>query len=74
MRERNSPIEEPHASLERLLIDEFLRARGHTAQTVSQLPAAEAAARISAAAEHASLRLAEIEARAHYVDELHRPE
>ena len=67
-----TPVEDPLAALERLLIDEFLALRGFTRQSVGQLPASEAAMLLSAACEHASLRLAEIESRAHYVDEMHR--
>jgi hypothetical protein len=68
----NSPVEDPHAALERMLIDEFLGARGLTRHSASELPAAEATRLLSAASEYASL-LAEIENRAHYVDEIHRP-
>jgi hypothetical protein len=64
---------DPHAPLERMLIDEFLESRGHMRQSVNGLPAAEVMKLMSAASEYASLRLAEIECRARYVDEIHRP-
>lgn len=67
-----TPLDDPLASLERALIDDFFALRGHTRYSVCQLPALEAARLLSAACEHASLRLAEIESRAHYVDEMHR--
>jgi hypothetical protein len=67
------PLEERHAALERALIDEFLGRRGHTRPSLTALPAHEAAALLRAAAGYASLRLAEIDSRAHYVDEIHRP-
>lgn len=73
MRSVNSPVEDPHAALERMLIDEFLGARGLTRHSASELPAAEATTLLRAASEYASLRLAEIESRAHYADEIHRP-
>jgi hypothetical protein len=74
MRNENpSPAEDSRAALEQLLIDEFLGARGHTLGSVSELPAHEAERLLRAASEHASLRLAEIESRAHYVNVIHRP-
>jgi hypothetical protein len=66
-------MEPPDAGLERVFIDEFLQARGHTPHSVLQLAEPERAALLRAAAEYASLRLAEIESRARYVDEIHRP-
>jgi hypothetical protein len=73
MRNDGPPVDPPDAGLERVFIDEFLQARGHTPQSVLQLPEPERAALLRAAAEHASLRLAEIESRARYIDEIHRP-
>lgn len=67
------PVKSPDAGLERVFIDEFLEARGHTQRSVLELPPAEAESLLRAAAEHASLRLAEIESRARYIDEIHRP-
>ena len=72
MQKETAPGDDPHAKLERILIDEFLESRGHTRESVNQLSAAEATKLLSTASEHASLRLAEIESRAHYVDEIHR--
>ena len=72
METNTTPVEDPLAALERLLLDEFLALRGFTRGSVGQLPASEAAMLLSAACEHVSLRLAEIESRAHYVDEIHR--
>jgi hypothetical protein len=66
------PVDDPLATLERLFIDEFLARRGYTPESIGRLPASEAAMLLSAACEYASLRLAEIESRAHYVDEMHR--
>jgi hypothetical protein len=65
-------VEDPLAALERRLIDEFLALRGFTRGSIARLPASEAALLLGAACEYASLRLAEIESRAHYVDEMHR--
>jgi hypothetical protein len=64
------PIHDPHAPLERSMIEEFLRARGHTLQSVAQLPPGEATDLLRAASTDATLRLSEIESRAHYVKDL----
>jgi hypothetical protein len=62
---------DPLAQLERAFIDEFLRLRGHGLATLGALPAADAHALLKAASAYASGRLAELEARAHYVRDLH---
>jgi hypothetical protein len=66
-----SPIDDPHAALEHMLIDEFLALRGHSRHSVGSL-ARDAASLLAAASMYASLRLADIESKAHYVDEIHR--
>ena len=63
--------EAPSATLERVLLDEFLSARGHTWTSVRGLDPDEAAALLRGASEYASLRLAEIESRAEYISALH---
>ena len=64
--------DDPNGPLERLLIGEYLESRGQTRRTVRDLPEREALSLLEAASDYASLRLAEIIARAHYVDEIHR--
>ena len=59
-----------HAALERALIEEYLRERGHSRQTVSDLPPREQERMLRAASSFASLRLAEFESRARLLDEL----
>ena len=65
------PIEDHEAKLERALVEEFLRMRGHTREDLSVLPEAVRAQLLREARMHASERLAEIGARAHYVKEIH---
>jgi hypothetical protein len=67
-----SPIEDPHAALERRFIDEFLESVGHTRRSAGELGAMEVSTLLRAASEYASLRLAEIECRARYSDEILR--
>jgi hypothetical protein len=71
MQNNNSSIDDRHATLERTLIDEFLGGRGFTRHTVNDLPAAEATTILRAASAYASLRLADIESKAHYAAEIH---
>ena len=61
---------DPHAPLERALIDEFLAERGHTLRSVDWLPLPERRELLFRAVAYASQRLAEIESRAHFVDDL----
>jgi hypothetical protein len=71
--DNSSPIEDPHAALERRFIDEFLESAGHTRRSAGKLGTEEVSTLLRAASEYASLRLAEIECRARYADEIHRP-
>jgi hypothetical protein len=64
-------IADPNAGLERALIEEFIRTRGYDPAKLHDLPE-ELRRRVqSDASTHAAARLAEMEARAHYVHELH---
>jgi hypothetical protein len=68
----NAPITDPHAALEQVLIDEYLESRGQTRQSVRKLDEVDALPLLRAASDYASLRLAVIESRAHYVDQIHK--
>jgi hypothetical protein len=61
---------DPYGPLECALMDEFLAERGHTLQSVGRLPLPERRELLRGAASYATLRLAEIEARAHLVNDL----
>jgi len=63
---------DPPGPLEYALIDEFLAERGHTLQSVDKLPPPERRELLRRAASYATLRLTEIEWRAHFVDDLER--
>jgi hypothetical protein len=65
-------LQAPLGDLERALIDTFIHARGFDDETLAQLPLAEHDALLKEASVYASARLAEVEARSHYVDRLHR--
>jgi hypothetical protein len=67
----NSPTGDPNAALERAMIEEFIRARGYDPARLQDLPE-DVRCRIQRdASTHAAARLAEMEARAHYIHELH---
>ena len=65
------PLQDPNAQLEQALISEFLRMRGYDLRSVDSLPADERRRLLREAAVHAAGKMTEVEARAHFVDELH---
>ena len=65
------PIQDKYAELERSLIEEFLRMNGHDFQSVLTLTEEQRIALLSHASEFAAGKLAEVEARAHYVHDIH---
>jgi hypothetical protein len=65
------PRPDQMAQLEQAFISEFLEQRGFTTATLRELPAADVHALMKEASAYASTRLAEVESRAHYVNELH---
>jgi hypothetical protein len=64
-------IADPSGGLERAIIEEFIRARGYDPARLQDLPEDVRRRVQSDASTHAAARLAEMEARAHYVQELH---
>jgi len=64
-------MEDPEAALERTYIEEYLRAQGHTLQSLNDLPDEEAKRLMTEASSYASVRLAEVETRAHLVEDIH---
>jgi hypothetical protein len=65
------PMVDQMAHLEQALIDDFIRMRGHDPARLHELPAAERDQLLKHATTHAATKLAEVEARAHYVHEIH---
>jgi hypothetical protein len=68
------PIEEPLAELERLLISEYVTAAGLDLATLLLRHDEQATRILSEATSHAAARLAEVEARSHYLKKLHGQE
>jgi hypothetical protein len=65
------PIEDQTAHLEQAFLDEFIRRHGHDPAHLGTLPAAEREELLKQAATYAAAKLAEVEARAHYVHDIH---
>ena len=65
------PLEEPLAELERRIIDDYIREHGHDPATLRDSADAGARKILVAASVYAATRLSEVEARSHYVRDLH---
>jgi hypothetical protein len=68
------PMEDPESRLEQALIEEFLRARGYDSAGLSALPEDQRQPLLKGASIDAATKLAEVEARAHFVHEIHGEE
>ena len=68
-----TPLQEPLAELERRLITAYIAGAGHDFHDLLARSASDENARrlLADAARYASARLSEIEARSHYVHEMH---
>jgi hypothetical protein len=64
-------MEDPEAHLEQAFIDGYLRAKGVDAGTIHSLPETEATRLMTEASIYAASKLAEVEARAHFVHDVH---
>ena len=64
-------LEDPESLLERAFIEGFLRARGHDPGRLQVLPEDERMHLLQAASVYAAGKLAEVEARARFVREIH---
>jgi hypothetical protein len=62
--------EGPLAILEQAFVDEYLQGRGYSRDTLARLPRATAERLLAEAEEEASLLLAQIESRTHYLNNL----
>jgi hypothetical protein len=69
--ETATPLRAPLGELERSLIDEFVRARGHDPRKLGDLPESQRDELLKQASVHASARMAEVESRSHFVHDIH---
>jgi hypothetical protein len=67
-------MEDPEAKLERALMEEFLRRHKHSFSDLALLTPPERNHLLGEAVRYADARLAEIGARAHYIEDLHKHE
>lgn len=63
--------EDIHAVLEKTLFEAYLMGKGYSLETLKSLPKAEAKKLMREASIYASGKLAELEERAHFMQELH---
>lgn len=64
-------VEDIHAFLEKTLIEAYLKGKGFALEDLKDLPEAESRQLMREASTYASSKLAEVEVRAHFVQELH---
>lgn len=69
--EKTEAVEDRNAMLEKALIEEYLKEKGYTLEAVKRLPAELAEKLWKEASQYASLKMEEVEARAHFIKELH---
>jgi hypothetical protein len=69
--ENSEPVEDPNALLEKALIEEYLKEKGYSHEDLKKLPADVVEKLMKEASQYASLKMEEVEARAHFIKELH---
>jgi hypothetical protein len=65
--------EGPESALERHLVEDYLQSKGYTRKDLRKLPKELAKALMKEACTHASLKLAELEAKSQFRDEIRAP-
>ena len=71
-KDSNKPLmEDPNALLERTFIEEYLRSQGYSLDELDELSKKLRKKLMTDASKYASLKLEEIKARAHFVEEIH---
>ena len=69
--ENTEPVEDRNALLETALIEEYLKENGYSHEDLKKLPAELVEKLMKEASQYASLKMEEVQARAHFVKELH---
>lgn len=64
-------MEDPNAVLEKALMEEYLHEQGYSLEKLKELPKEIVAKLMKEASRYASLKMEEVEARAHFVEEIH---
>jgi hypothetical protein len=69
--EYTEPFEDRYAMLEKALIKEYLHEMGLTHEDLKKMPAEVVEKLMKEASQYASLKMEEVEARAHFIQDLH---
>ena len=64
-------MEDPNALLENALIKEYLKEKGYSHEDLKKLPADLIEKLMKEATQYASLKMEEVQARAHFINDLH---
>lgn len=64
-------MEDPNTLLENVLIKEYLKEKGYSHEDLKKLPASLVEKLMKEASQYASLKMEEIQARAHFINDLH---
>jgi uncharacterized membrane-anchored protein YjiN (DUF445 family) len=67
----NQKMEDPNAVLEKALMEEYLHERGYSLEKLKELPKEMVEELMKDATRYASLKMEEVKARAHFVEEIH---
>jgi hypothetical protein len=65
--------EGPQSALERHLVEDYLQSKGYTKEELQKLPKDQAKALMREACTYASLKLAELEAKSQFRDDIRSP-
>ena len=69
--EQTEPMEDPNTLLENALIKEYLKEKGYSHEDLKKLPADLVEKLMKEATQYASLKMEEVQARAHFINDLH---
>ena len=67
----NQRMEDPNAALEKALMEEYLHERGYSLEKLKGLPKELVEQLMKDATRYASLKMEEVKAKAHFVEEIH---
>lgn len=65
------PLEDPNAVLEKALIEQYLQEQGYSIEKLKELPDDMIEKLMKEASRYASLKMEEVESRAHFIDGIH---
>jgi hypothetical protein len=65
------PVEDRNAFLEKQLIEQYLHEKGYSLEGLKKLPADLVEKLMKEASQYASLKMEDVKARAHFLQELH---